>query len=729
MRLKTEILPERKKILLVSSKQSSLVNSLRSYLENLGAEIFFSSKTPKSKTNFDYCFHIKNQTIEIEQRSKKNKKTVSLFGNKISSSVIEKIIWFAFSQSQENFLKIYLPKEKNSEKKILSFSFLSIKKIFSLKNSLIIIALLLFIYILIFISSLVLGSYFGYLAFLNLKKNNLKKTEFFLDRQNFLITNVKKLYSLPRPIFLFFSVAIFPDNLIDINEKSYNLITDIIATEKNLKEIFRLFLKKNKNQDEKFLLTLRLATFKKKVNKIENNSRLILQKISGIKKINNFKDFNDQLQLFSQLKPLVYYLDEILAKDSQKKYLLLFANNRELRPGGGFIGSFGIITLKNLTLEEIKIYDVYDADGQLKAHIEPPPAIRKYLNQPHWFLRDSAFSPDFLKNYTQAKNFLEKEMGFSNFDAGFLITTSAIENILEAMGSLYLPDFKEIINQKNFYLKTQLYAEKNFFPGSLQKKNFLSSLMKQVLIALENASFKKLAFSLKRSLDEKQLIIYFDNPTLQKKIDSLYWSGQLINPQCLEETKNCLSDFLFPLDANLGVNKANFFINRLINLKTYFSSSGKINHLLSINFKNESLTDVFPGGVYHNYFQTYLPKNAIIDFVTKNGIVIDSEELEVKETDQFKIIAFFFEVKPKTTVEIKIKYQLSSYLKKGRSLYQLIIQKQTGSDNNDLILDFDFDKNISLINNNFSPLVKNNQILYNTNLSTDKIFLVEINRN
>src|SRR3989338_3105921 len=263
--------------------------------------------------------------------------------------------------------------------------------------------------------------------------------------------------------------------------------------------------------------------------------------------------------MITRLKQILPQLDSLLSKDTEKTYLLLFANNMELRPGGGFIGSFGLLDVKDYSLKKIRIYDVYDADGQLIAHIEPPEAIRKYLGQPHWFLRDSAFSPDFLENYTQAKLFLEKEMNFKNFSGSFLITTSAIQNLLGAFDDIYLPDFNEKINQKNFYLKTQYHAEKDFFPGSIQKKNFLSSLTQAIMLDLENASFIKLGKEIKKSLDDKQFAIYLDDPRAQKIMDSFYWSGRTIKPSCLNQTDNCITDYLFPIDANLGLNKFNFF--------------------------------------------------------------------------------------------------------------------------------------------------------------------------
>ncbi|MBI2641690.1 DUF4012 domain-containing protein, partial [Candidatus Roizmanbacteria bacterium] len=418
------------------------------------------------------------------------------------------------------------------------------------------------------------------------------------------------------------------------------------------------------------------------------------------------------------------YIDSLLKSDVGIDYLILFANNKELRPGGGFIGSFGVMTVKNYTIEQIKIYDVYDADGQLQAHIEPPYPIRLYLQQPNWFLRDSAFSPDFLENYAQAKTFLEREMNFTNFSGGILLTTTAIENILEAVGDVYLPDFKDTINKKNFYLKTQLNVEQNFFPGSLQKKNYLASLTRQLLLQIENIPLKKFVELMKKSLDEKQIVIMSDEPKLQSVLDSFYWSGRLIQPKCSIEAQNCIADFLFPYDANVGVNKANFFVNRLFDLQISIDEEGIINHVFSIRFKNESLSDIFPGGAYRNYFQLILPKNATVKNITRDGVLVEGYDEQI--FDQLKRIGFLVEVKPQNSTDIVIRYETENQIQRGRNIYQVVFQKQIGSANNEFFFKMTLPKNIQVANQNFSPLVKDNQIIYNTSLSADKIFLVEL---
>jgi len=99
-----------------------------------------------------------------------------------------------------------------------------------------------------------------------------------------------------------------------------------------------------------------------------------------------------------------------------------------------------------------------------------------------------------------------------------------------------------------------------------------------------------------------------------------------------------------------------------------------------------------------------------------------------ERNEEVKTIGFYFEVPPQKKTEIRVNYTLEEALKKGKGAYQLIIQKQIGSSNNDFGFQLHLPQNIFIVNQNFSPLVKNNNIIYNTNLSADKIFFVELLR-
>ena len=164
-----------------------------------------------------------------------------------------------------------------------------------------------------------------------------------------------------------------------------------------------------------------------------------------------------------------------------------------------------------------------------------------------------------------------------------------------------------------------------------------------------------------KSAEEKQLVFYIEDPDLQKVIDSYYWAGRIIEPHCPPKIDNCYTDFLFPYDANLGVNKANFFMNRAMEVKINIDTEGIVHSYLNIKFKNESIQDIFPGGSYQNYFQILIPEIALV-----KKIMIDDRQLDQYDQDmaQFKKIGFFFDVPIQSKKEVSIEYQSIKSFKK-----------------------------------------------------------------
>lgn len=748
MKFSVETVEEKEKALIVSKVHYSFLSTLRSKLTQQGCEVFFSSQTPKRYSQFQYCFFI-NQDIKQPTTAKhivmiyinqykraeklhrikaQNLKIVNITGDNISQDHVDRILWFAFSSSAERYLSFTVPiiKIQNrphfSKLKILFILFFTPRKI--------VISLIFFIFIfhLLFVPFIISSFFYTYNSYKFLVKGNLTSAKQEIQSGKNLFFIAKNLYTIVQPTYRLFSISLLPDQLVDMDEKALSIFTDGINSIETGQYIAKDFLNKNKSSEELTYMLLRIENLKNKLEDIEENLNVLQSKIPfQLIKNNSLKSkMANILDGVVKIRKILKYSDTIFAKDTEKKYLLIFANNMELRPGGGFIGSFAIVTVKNLTMLDLKIYDVYDADGQLTAHIEPPLPIKKYLNMPHLFLRDSNFSPDYSENYSQAKFFLEKELNIADLSGSILITTSSIESFLDAFGDIYLPDFNETINKKNFYLKTQIHVENNFFPGSTQKKTYLSSLTKQLLINLENASIKQLALALKKSLDEKQIAVMVEDPDIQQIIDSLYWSGRAIEPKCPSSIDNCIIDYLFPFDMNVGPNKVNYFVKHSMSQKTKIDNDGTIKNTFSIQFKNESSLLQFPGGKYRNYFQIYLPPNSIIKQITNNGVLVENYDIK---NEKFTTLGFLIEIDPQRQADIKINYNLPSMLKNGKGIYQLIVQKQIGSSNSDFAFELQLPTNVYVKNQNFSPLVKGNEIIYNTNLSADKIFFIELTKN
>lgn len=396
----------------------------------------------------------------------------------------------------------------------------------------------------------------------------------------------------------------------------------------------------------------------------------------------------------------------------------------EIRPGGGFIGSFATIEFKDYRMRNLQVYDVYDADGQLKVHIEPPTAIRDYLGQPDWFLRDSNFAPDFPENVKTAESFLKREMGFENFDGAVGITTTAIESILSQFGTLYLPDYKENIDKNNFYIKTQIHAERDFFPGSTKKKNFLSTLLNTMLLRIENVNKIGLLRNISDQFDSRQIVAYFVDKSIEKTIEEAQWDGRMLVPECINKKNHCIVNSLFPVEANLGVNKANFFVSRTMEIQTTINEDGTINNIFTVNLKNDSPSNSFPGGMYKNFFRLYLPRNSTIKHVIYNG----REQTNFQElgTSHFKIVAFLMETGLQTKDTFSVAYELNTKIKLGQNTLQLTLQKQIGSSDPDIHVQFVVPKNISVLHKNFPAVANSGTISYNTTLSGNKIFIINL---
>ncbi len=743
MHLVSESVQSNQNLLIVSAKKTNFVKYLKQVLEAYSINVFYTPILSKNINNFDYVF-ILNNPYKLNQLLSTSVKYVLFYIGKLNKAKsiandvinkniknikvinsayevyvgadLEKLLWFIFSSHTDTFINLRTSQPKKPLLKINKFNIKKYLIIFLISFY--------FLCIPLFLTS----SYFLYRSGKSIKVNDLSRAQVLMSYANLSQKIGSGIYKITRPVYLLFSIATLPDTISETNIKINTILQKSIDISINGNGFIKALFDKNKTTDQIRVQILRIDKLNADVNTLLTELTYIQKKISGnLFLLKNFKvEIDDLINEVAKAKTIMPNIKNILGENEEKKYLLLFANNMELRPGGGFIGSFGILTARNLTLEDLKIYDVYDADGQLKEHVNPPSAIRKYLGQPNWFLRDSAFSSDFYENYTQGKKFLDLEINSGDFDGGILITTSAIQNILESMNEIYIPDFNQKINKDNFYIKAQLYAEENFFPGSIQKKGFLAALTRQMFIELENASFPILFKMFNKSLDEKQITMLFDDTNVQSSYDSLYWSGKRIAPSCYSKNENCAVDYLFPFDANLGVNKANFFVTKNMNLKVNITKDGSLNNELTVFLNNESQNNTFPGGDYKNYMQISLPKRAVIKQLTKNGVLIEKRDESV---DEYKTIGFLVEIPAQKSTEIKIKYSLQSVLSDGDGIYQLIFQKQIGSQNSDLSIQVFTPKNITIQDQNFNPVVKDDSFLYNTTLSSDKILIIKLKKN
>ena len=432
------------------------------------------------------------------------------------------------------------------------------------------------------------------------------------------------------------------------------------------------------------------------------------------------KQFNleDKRNKLFGAKKVVESLPIILSEKGEKNYLLLFQNNMELRPTGGFIGSFAIIKFKNGKLADLNVMDVYTADGQLKGHVEPPSPIKNYLNQANWYLRDSNWDPDFIVSAQRAEWFVSKEMDMT-VDGVIAMDLNFIKDIVAATGPVKIKDYDRTVNKDNLYEIVQYEAEKDFFPGSQQKTSFLTALSKELILNFSQGKTKNLlglANAFYNNLEEGHIQIFFHDNNAQKGIGDLGWSGKIDPPAC--EVANCYSDWLGVVEANLGVNKANYFVERTMNFSSYIDRR-IAKRRVEINLKSTANPALNKRGTYGVYLRVMAPENA--EFEDVRILSRGQEQIMKPDVEHIKNrteAGVFIEVAPSTGTSVTFSWKnLIDLDFENKGKYLFYWKKQSGTDKDKVSVEVNLPKGLT-INPSLDPsLTGTGTIGYNLTLS------------
>lgn len=381
---------------------------------------------------------------------------------------------------------------------------------------------------------------------------------------------------------------------------------------------------------------------------------------------------------------LINHLPNLLG---DKSYIILLQNNTEIRPSGGFMGSYARLNFKDNVISDWYIQDIYIPDGQLRGRIDPPPPLDQAFWTGDWKLRNSNWELDFIQAAQDILWFYQKG-GETGIDGVIAINLGLIQKWLEYIGPINPLDYPETLNSQNFYTTAQHYSEDYFFPGSHQKASYLASVGKTLLqTTLNSGTFTKLKLAnlLYQELQAKQILVYLKDPQLSQLISDLDWDGSLGSYKL---------DYLYLVESNLGANKANCCIER--SLDHQITINGQILETLKISWRNNNTSSIAQpplswGGDYINYQRIVLPQSADILELTVNDLAYQkkSEQAGDKilsinqdktysfdEQGRFKILGFWVTVPAQKTTYANLTYSLEK--PEQIDNYQILVKRQPG---------------------------------------------------
>ncbi|MCX6705365.1 MAG: DUF4012 domain-containing protein, partial [Candidatus Woesebacteria bacterium] len=309
----------------------------------------------------------------------------------------------------------------------------------------------------------------------------------------------------------------------------------------------------------------------------------------------------------------------------------------------------------------------------------PPLPIKNYLGEANWWLRDSNWDPDFSTSAKRAEWFLDKEIS-KTVDGVVAIDLFPVKEILKSTGSIFLSDYNLNISSDNLYEKTQSEVENNFFPGTHKKASFLTALSKSLLVEVTKLKTTQKLDILKtfyNGLNGRHIQIYLHDSVPQEAFSALGWEGSVNVPVC---GASCYADLVGIVEANVGMNKANYFIQRNINLDIT-TDTNEIDHKLTLTLKNPANPALGPSGRYKAYVRILVPVDASFgSVVSYNGNVQEILTPELTEVKGHKEIGVLVEVLANDTKNIEFSWASGFGGNPSFTSYGLYIRKQAGTD-------------------------------------------------
>lgn len=416
--------------------------------------------------------------------------------------------------------------------------------------------------------------------------------------------------------------------------------------------------------------------------------------VKGIKVRERIKLAQDLVDQASNLlvngKPVIENAPYLLGMDSPRTYFLLFQNDKELRPTGGFMTGYAIMTVDKAKFEPTVSDDIYNLDAKYKPSTPAPEPVIKYLKGPYVLnknlrLRDMNWSPDFTQSMESVSEALT-EVGVKDIDGIIAVDTKVLENLLGAIGPIGVPGFgnfsteidpecncSQVIHALEAYADVEgpiiwdpLTGEIIQRPANSEnRKKIIGPLMNSILANAMGQPKEKLAALFSAAFDsvmEKHVLFYMKDADIQKSLADFGISGVI---------KDYDGDYLHINDANLGGRKSNLYSTEEVEQDVEIAGDGTVTKTVTITYKNPEKQDGWLNSVLPTWVRIYVPKGSTL--VAADGFEEKADPYE--ELDK-TVFAGYFQLRPEGVSKITLQYKLPF---KVKNQYKLLIQKQPGS--------------------------------------------------
>jgi hypothetical protein len=424
--------------------------------------------------------------------------------------------------------------------------------------------------------------------------------------------------------------------------------------------------------------------------------------------------------------PFTRILPALAGYPDGTRYLFLLQNNQELRPTGGFIGTYGILQVQNGDIARFETDNIYNLDEAAKDRVSrtPPPELARYLAAGTWFLRDANWSPNFPDVSALARAMYQEESGSREELNGVIaITPKVVQDLLTITGPITVDGVE--FSDENVLDELRFQVDQGFLSrgeSGNERKGIIGSLGGALVDRLENLPQQRwveLWGVISENLQQRHLLIAMDDIAANEVLHAHYWDGAV---------RPAPGDSLLVVDANLASLKTDAVIQRTITHEIDLES-GVSTVTLTYAHTGEFSSTITR---YRTYTRLYVPLGSTL--VSSEGFYTNDKLQGGRPADADigidlgrAVFGGFLSVEPGESATVTLAYRLPEglldQLRAGG--YTLLAQKQAGVEGAHLTSTVKLGKSIQRVH----PLElvqrkEKDQVVFDTAFAQDAEFTV-----
>lgn len=373
---------------------------------------------------------------------------------------------------------------------------------------------------------------------------------------------------------------------------------------------------------------------------------------------------------FSQSQSFTAY--RLIRGFSNKSIIIGFQNSAELRPTGGFWGSFVYAKIPDNPAQTELFFETnpYKNDNPLLKTTSvdlPKPMAETWTDRPQSFV-----NANWPIDFSQSAKTIEWYFGQgwqTSSDGVVAVSSLAMIDLLDMTGPVTLTD-GTLLTSKNF---TQImsqkidveYWQKNENHQTNEPKTIIKEMFPQVLQKAKSISVFKLYKYMLNQMESGRILVYFNDQKLNKIANKLNISGEVLPYQI---------DYLSINNANLNGGKSSLNIYQSIALNVSKKNSSIIS---SVDITRSHEDNVWPVAINRNYTRVFVPLGSKLIKASLEDLDI-TQSIDVTEESGRTVYGFWFNLGQGEQKKANIQYE-PPYKIDRLSQYKLVLQKQPGT--------------------------------------------------